>query len=173
MTQTHTVQVTVPTDVDMRELAAEIGQRCLPGDVLLLSGDLGAGKTTFTQGLARGLGVDDPITSPTFVIARTHANRTGGPGLVHVDAYRVGSLRELDDLDLDADLDDCVVVVEWGGGVAESLSATRLDVRITRSEEEGDETREVVLTGHGERWAGMDDPEWPVIGPSPDIVGTS
>lgn len=160
MTDTCAVHVTVPTDVDMRDFASRIGQLSRAGDVLLLTGDLGAGKTTFTQGLARGLGVHEAITSPTFVIARAHANPTGGPSLVHVDAYRLGSLRELDDLDLEADLDDSVVVVEWGGGVAESLSSARLDVHITRSAQEGNETREVVLTGHGERWAVLADSQW-------------
>ena len=138
---------------EMRDLGAAIGSACRGGDVLVLSGDLGAGKTTFTQGLARGLGIDERVTSPTFVISRVHAHPLGGPDLVHVDAYRVGSALELDDLDLDSDLATSVVVVEWGGGLAERLSTDRLDVVISRSEDEGDEVRHLVLTAHGGPWS--------------------
>jgi tRNA threonylcarbamoyladenosine biosynthesis protein TsaE len=105
------------------------------GDLLVLTGDLGAGKTTLTQSIADGLGVRGPITSPTFVISRVHPSLVGGPALVHVDAYRVGSAVELDDLDLDADLDASVVVVEWGAGLAEQLSDTRLELVITGAPE--------------------------------------
>jgi tRNA threonylcarbamoyladenosine biosynthesis protein TsaE len=138
----------------MRELGAVIGRACRGGDVLILSGDLGAGKTTFTQGVALGIGIEEPVTSPTFVIARAHPNQRGGPGLVHVDAYRLGSRLELDDLDLDADLDHSVVVVEWGGGMAEGLADAWVDLVLTRSEAEDDETRVVVITPHGSRWDG-------------------
>ena len=117
------------------------------GDVLVLTGDLGAGKTTLTQGIAEGLGVRGPITSPTFVIARVHPSLVGGPLLVHVDAYRLGSALELDDLDLDADLDASVTVVEWGAGLAEQLSDTRLELTIT-----GDDVRTARLVGVGDRW---------------------
>ena len=96
--------------------------------MLVLTGDLGAGKTTLTQGIAEGLGVRGPITSPTFVIARVHPSLVGGPALVHVDAYRLGSALELDDLDLDADLDASVTIVEWGAGLAEQLSESRLEL---------------------------------------------
>ena len=85
----------------------------------MLTGELGAGKTTFTQGLGEGLGVRGAVTSPTFVIARVHPSEVGGPALVHVDAYRLGGIDELDDLDLDASLDEAVTVVEWGTGIAE------------------------------------------------------
>jgi tRNA threonylcarbamoyladenosine biosynthesis protein TsaE len=136
----------------MRALGAAVGASCAGGDVLLLTGDLGAGKTTFTQGLARGLGIDERVTSPTFVIARAHPHPTSGLDLVHVDAYRLGSVVELDDLDLDADLATSVVVVEWGGGLAERLSAERVDIHITRSDDEADETRAVALSSHGGRW---------------------
>lgn len=151
--QASTGQVIVPTADDMARLGREIGRRCRAGDLVILGGDLGAGKTTFTQGLAAGLGIEDRITSPTFVIARVHANPGGGPGLVHVDAYRLGSALELDDLDLGADLAGSVVVVEWGGGVAESLAPERLELTITRSDDEGDDTRGVLITGRGPRWA--------------------
>ena len=121
----------------MRELGAAIGRACRGGDVLILTGDLGAGKTTFTQGLARGIGIDEAVTSPTFVIARVHPNPHDGPDLVHVDAYRLGSSLELDDLDLDADLEHSVVVVEWGGGLAEGLADARLDLVLSRSDDGG------------------------------------
>lgn len=134
-----------------------------PGDLLLLSGDLGAGKTTFTQGLGEALGVRGPVASPTFIIARTHPSLVDGPALIHVDAYRLGSLAELDDLDLDATLEDSVTVVEWGEDKAEALADDRLLIRIER-ERGGDFDPEnpdggdriVTLIGHGERWAGID-----------------
>ncbi|NUO34402.1 MAG: tRNA (adenosine(37)-N6)-threonylcarbamoyltransferase complex ATPase subunit type 1 TsaE, partial [Dermatophilaceae bacterium] len=97
-----------------RDFGRRLGALLRGGDVLVLTGDLGAGKTTLTQAVAEGLGVRGPITSPTFVIARVHPSLVGGPELVHVDAYRLGSALELDDLDLDADLDASVTVVEWG-----------------------------------------------------------
>ena len=134
-----------------------------PGDLLLLSGDLGAGKTTFTQGLGDALGVRGPVASPTFIIARTHPSVVGGPSLIHVDAYRLGSLAELDDLDLDATLEDSVTVVEWGEDKAEALADDRLLIRIDRerggafdpeSPDGGD--RVVTIIGHGARWAGAE-----------------
>lgn len=152
MTPVTVLEAAVPTAESMRDLARLLGAACEGGDVLVLTGDLGAGKTTFTQGLARGMGIVEPVTSPTFVIARVHAAPGEGPDLVHVDAYRLGSVIELDDLDLDADLSDSVVVVEWGGGLAEDLSPTRVDVVITRPDDEGDETRTVMVTSHGGRW---------------------
>lgn len=121
-----------------------------PGDLIVLTGDLGAGKTTLTQGLGDGLGVRGPITSPTFVIARTHPSLVGGPELVHVDAYRLGGTLELDDLDLDADLDAAVTVVEWGAGLAESLSEDRLELTLVADPETEDRLLE--LHGHGPRW---------------------
>jgi tRNA threonylcarbamoyladenosine biosynthesis protein TsaE len=102
----------------MFELGRRVAGLVTAGDVLVLSGGLGAGKTTFTKGLGLGLGVRGEITSPTFVIARVHPSTVGGPELVHVDAYRLGGIEELDDLDLDTDLDDAVTVVEWGEGLA-------------------------------------------------------
>ena len=148
----------VATPDDMRRLGARIADDLLPGDLLVLTGDLGAGKTTFTQGLGERLGVEGPVTSPTFVIAREHAARGRRPGLVHVDAYRLGSIDELDDLDLDTALDEVVTVVEWGEGVAEALSPSRLEVRIKHSDasgasEDGVEPRVVEVQGIGPRWA--------------------
>ena len=96
----------------------------------MLDGPLGAGKTTLVQGIGAGLGVRGPITSPTFVIARLHPSLCGGPDLVHADAYRLGSRLEVDDLDLDADVDHCVTVVEWGEGLVEELAASHLLITI-------------------------------------------
>ncbi len=108
------------------------------GDLVVLSGPLGAGKTTLTQGIAAGLGVRGPITSPTFVIARVHPSLAEGPMLVHVDAYRLGGHAELDDLDLDTDLEHAVTVVEWGAGLAEGLGDSRLEISLgTAAEPEG------------------------------------
>ena len=132
---------------DTQSFGRRLGRLLAGGDVLVLTGDLGAGKTTLTQGIAEGLGVRGPITSPTFVIARVHPSLVGGPALVHVDAYRLGSALELDDLDLDADLDASVTVVEWGAGLAEQLSESRLELTIT-----GDEVRTARVVGVGPRW---------------------
>ena len=146
----------------MRELGRMVGGLVRAGDLVVLSGELGAGKTTFTQGLGAGLGVRGDVTSPTFVIARVHPSLTGGPALVHADAYRLGGIDELDDLDLDASLDDAVTVVEWGSGIAEGLADSRLEVRISRGTapvEEGDlDPRTVTLVPVGPRWLGV---SWP------------
>lgn len=125
-----------------------LGELLVPGDVVILAGPLGAGKTTVTKGIALGLGVADPITSPTFVIAHTH--RGARMQLVHVDAYRLGSQMEFDDLDLDADLDASATVVEWGEGRAEGLSDQPLHVLI--EPDESDESRKVTLSGEGDHW---------------------
>ena len=142
---------------EMRELGRALAEQLRAGDLLVLSGELGAGKTTFTQGLGEGLGVRGAVTSPTFVIARVHPSEVDGPDLVHVDAYRLGGMAELDDLDLDTDLEDAVTVVEWGAGLAESLAESRLEVQIVRAltveELDGDEDpRRVEITPVGPRW---------------------
>ncbi|WP_330849197.1 MULTISPECIES: tRNA (adenosine(37)-N6)-threonylcarbamoyltransferase complex ATPase subunit type 1 TsaE [unclassified Nonomuraea] len=139
------------TPEDMRAYGARLAARLRPGDLLVLSGPLGAGKTTLVQGIAEGLKVRGPITSPTFVIARVHPSLRGGPPLVHVDAYRLGGDLEVDDLDLDASLEESVTVVEWGEGLVEGLADDRLEIHIDR--EAGDEARVVTLRGVGERWA--------------------
>lgn len=115
---------------DMEALGRRFGEVLVAGDLLVLTGPLGAGKTTFTRGLAEALGVRGPVQSPTFVIARTHPSLAGGPPLVHVDAYRLGSAAELDDLDLD--LEHSVVVVEWGRDMAGALADEWWDVEISR-----------------------------------------
>ena len=139
----------------MQGLAAQLVPLLRAGDLLLLTGELGAGKTTFIQGLADALGVRGPITSPTFVLSRIHPPLSGGPALVHVDAYRLGSPDEVDDLDLDATIDDAVTAVEWGRGRAEQLSDSWLEVAIeTEEAADGVEpVRRVTVTPHGPRWA--------------------
>ncbi|MEI2778693.1 MAG: tRNA (adenosine(37)-N6)-threonylcarbamoyltransferase complex ATPase subunit type 1 TsaE [Tetrasphaera sp.] len=124
---------------------------CRAGDLVVLAGDLGAGKTTLTQGIGAGLRVRGDVTSPTFVIARVHPPLGDGPALVHVDAYRLGSIAELDDMDLDATLEQSVTVVEWGEGLAEDLADSHLLVVL-----EADpvtECRRVRIDAVGERWA--------------------
>ncbi|MEY4040351.1 MAG: hypothetical protein RLZZ52_1219 [Actinomycetota bacterium] len=149
----------ISTPEQMHELGLELGAELRAGDVLVLTGPLGAGKTTLTRGIGEGLGVRGPVTSPTFVLARTHPSLVDGPPLVHVDAYRLTSAVELDDLDID--FPHSVVVVEWGAGMVEDLVDSWLDVVIERPEganagELGDELvepRTVTLTGHGPRWS--------------------
>jgi len=151
VTAVATVRLDVATPEAMAELGARLAGLLRAGDLVLLSGPLGAGKTTLVRGMGAAMGVRGAVTSPTYVIARVHRSLVGGPALVHVDAYRLQGLAELDDLDLDADLDSCVTVVEWGTGVAEALAETRLEVRITRSG--NGETRGVELITHGDAWA--------------------
>ena len=150
------VEVVTATAEETEALGVAVAGLLLPGDLVILGGDLGAGKTTFTRGLGAGLGVRGAVTSPTFVISRVHPSTTGGPALVHVDAYRLSGLDELDDLDLDASLEDSVTVVEWGRGVAEGLADDRLEVELVRAhaDEEG-EGRTVRLRGVGDRWAAV------------------
>ncbi|WP_221466045.1 tRNA (adenosine(37)-N6)-threonylcarbamoyltransferase complex ATPase subunit type 1 TsaE [Streptosporangium album] len=134
----------------MRELGVELAGLLRPGDLVLLSGPLGAGKTTLVQGIAEGLKVRGPITSPTFVVARVHPSLSGGPALVHADAYRLGGALEVDDLDLDASLEESVTVVEWGEGLVEGLADDRLEISIGRSD--SGEERTVRFRGIGARW---------------------
>lgn len=149
---------TIATPEDMNELGQEIGRSLRAGDVLVLTGPLGAGKTTLTRGIGEGLGVRGPVTSPTFVLARMHPSVTGGPPLVHVDAYRLASALELDDLDID--FAHSAVVVEWGAGMLEGVTESWLEVLIVRpvggSENDLDddlvEPRTVSIEGHGPRW---------------------
>nr|WP_308800188.1 tRNA (adenosine(37)-N6)-threonylcarbamoyltransferase complex ATPase subunit type 1 TsaE [Agromyces protaetiae] len=158
-----------------RDLARELAA----GDLLVLTGPLGAGKTTLTRGIGDGLGVRGPVQSPTFVLARTHPSLVGGAPLVHVDAYRLGSAAELDDLDLD--FARSVVVVEWGAGLLDGVSESWLEIVIERrvggdsgvdgadasgeasdladadladADLDADEPRALTVTGHGPRWAG-------------------
>nr|WP_184689458.1 tRNA (adenosine(37)-N6)-threonylcarbamoyltransferase complex ATPase subunit type 1 TsaE [Saccharothrix tamanrassetensis] len=144
--------VTLPKVEDTEEFGRRLGGLVRGGDLLLLAGPLGAGKTALVRGLADGLGVNGRVSSPTFVIARVHEPAPGGRGvpLVHVDAYRLGGhLDELDDLDLDTDLVDAVVAVEWGEGVAERLSEDHLLIKLERHD---DDVRTAHLLPHGS-WA--------------------
>jgi tRNA threonylcarbamoyladenosine biosynthesis protein TsaE len=173
------VSRTVSTAAEMRSLGRSLASVLRAGDLVILSGGLGAGKTTLTQGIGEGLGVRGPITSPTFVIARVHPPLGGDlgtagaagrrPPLVHADAYRLGSALELDDLDLDTDTESSVTVVEWGEGLAEGLSADRLEITITpeapqasdaAEEDDGaaDVPRIVRAYAVGERWEGINLP---------------
>ncbi|MFI9720400.1 tRNA (adenosine(37)-N6)-threonylcarbamoyltransferase complex ATPase subunit type 1 TsaE [Streptomyces sp. NPDC052396] len=156
-------ELTVKTAEEMRELGRRLAALLRPGDLVLLSGELGAGKTTLTRGLGEGLGVRGAVTSPTFVIARVHPSLSGGPALVHVDAYRLsGGLDEMEDLDLDVSLPDSVIVVEWGDGKVEELSEDRLRVFISRAvgdaapEDDAEDVRTVSVAGYGDRWAAAD-----------------
>jgi tRNA threonylcarbamoyladenosine biosynthesis protein TsaE len=166
------ITTSIATADDMRELGRRLAAVLRAGDLVIVSGPLGAGKTTLTQGIADGLGVRGPVTSPTFVIARVHPPLRVDPGLggtppslVHADAYRLGSALELDDLDLDADLETSVTVVEWGEGRAESLSEDRLEIVITLPPpsivpdtegapdgDDNDAPRAVSISGVGSRW---------------------
>jgi tRNA threonylcarbamoyladenosine biosynthesis protein TsaE len=141
----------IATDVAMRDLGRELAGRLRAGDLVILTGPLGAGKTTLVQGIGEGLRVRGPVTSPTFVIARVHPARAGsGPSLVHADAYRLGSIGEVDDLDLDADAASAVTVVEWGQGLAEGLAEDRLEISIQPDPDS--DVRTVRLNGYGARW---------------------
>ncbi|MET7457040.1 tRNA (adenosine(37)-N6)-threonylcarbamoyltransferase complex ATPase subunit type 1 TsaE [Streptomyces sp. NPDC005574] len=150
--------ITVNSPEEMRELGRRLAKSLRAGDLVMLSGELGAGKTTLTRGLGEGLGVRGAVTSPTFVIARVHPSLGDGPPLVHVDAYRLGGgLDEMEDLDLDVSLSDSVIVVEWGEGKVEELTENRLRIDIHRAVgDTTDEVRHVTLTGSGDRWAGID-----------------
>jgi tRNA threonylcarbamoyladenosine biosynthesis protein TsaE len=163
------LRLTVPTPDDMVALGSRLAGLLRAGDLVLLSGDLGAGKTTLTRGLGTALGVRGAVTSPTFVIARVHppgatadgatadgATAAGGLPLVHVDAYRLHDLAEVDDLDLDASVAESVTVVEWGVGKVEGLADSRLEVVLHRGSAGEDETRTVVVRGLGDRWTGVD-----------------
>lgn len=159
------VLLDLPTADATTDLGRRLGRLARAGDLLVLSGDLGAGKTTLTKGLGEGLGVRGPVTSPTFVVARLHPSTVGGPPLVHVDAYRLGGALELDDLDLGTDLEEAVVVVEWGSGLVEHLAEQRLEVALGRDDGDADtvlagaadvdERRRAVLRGTCPRWSGL------------------
>ncbi len=148
------VVVDILTTEFMQELGERIAEVLRPGDVLVVDGELGAGKTTLAQGLGRGLGITGPVISPTFVISRVHRSLDAGPHLVHVDAYRLGDAAELSDIDLDASLADSVTYIEWGRGKAEWLAEDRLEIDILRSTDPTTELRTVRLTGVGQRWEG-------------------
>jgi tRNA threonylcarbamoyladenosine biosynthesis protein TsaE len=158
LTKPLPVMIKVPTTAAMRDLGTRLARLLGPGDVVIASGDLGAGKTTLTQGIGRGLGTTGQVISPTFVLSRIHPSAIGRPRLVHVDAYRLSGPDELDDLDLDATVPDSVTVVEWGRGVAEGLAADRLEIDIWRVPVNGNDPTEpeseriVTIRTVGPRW---------------------
>jgi tRNA threonylcarbamoyladenosine biosynthesis protein TsaE len=146
------VRFALPTAADTRALGDRLAGVLRAGDLVVLDGPLGAGKTVLVQGIGAGLGVKGTVVSPTFVIARVHRPLAGATlPLVHVDAYRLGSLAEVDDLDLDVSVGDAVTVVEWGSGKVEQLTEARLEIRLERAEQE--ETRTATLVPHGGDWA--------------------
>jgi tRNA threonylcarbamoyladenosine biosynthesis protein TsaE len=143
-----------------RALGVALTKYLAPGDLVILVGNLGAGKTTLAQGIGAGLGVEGTVASPTFIIARAHPPAPGRPALIHVDAYRLGSLAELDDLDLDESMEDSVTVVEWGAGIAEVLAESRLIVELERQrggalDDLDAGIRTATVTGYGPRWEGV------------------
>lgn len=144
----HAPVVTLPTVDDTRALGRRLAAVLRRGDLVVLTGPLGAGKTALVQGIGAGLGVSGTVVSPTFVIARVHP---GPLPLVHVDAYRLGSLDEVDDLDLDVDVADAVTVVEWGAGLVEQLTDAHLEIAIDRTPDS--EERRARLIPHGGDWA--------------------
>jgi tRNA threonylcarbamoyladenosine biosynthesis protein TsaE len=166
-------QITVDTAAGMRALGKRLAALLRAGDLVILSGALGAGKTTLVQGIGEGLGVRGPVTSPTFVIARVHPSVTGGPDLVHADAYRLASPAEVDDLDLDDAMDSSVTVVEWGGGLAEGLAEDRLEVTITgeaAAASPDGERRTVRFAGHGGRWNAVSDSAFLALSGAPEAL---
>ena len=164
-----TATVHLPDSDATRAYGRALAEVLRAGDLVVLTGDLGAGKTTLTQGIGVGLGVRGQVASPTFIIAREHPplprpDGTRGPGLVHVDAYRLSSLDEVDALDLDSSLDEAVTVVEWGEGWVEGLAADRLDVTVVRPRggvlvvgrvHAAAGERVVTVRAVGDRWAGV------------------
>ncbi|WP_029767442.1 tRNA (adenosine(37)-N6)-threonylcarbamoyltransferase complex ATPase subunit type 1 TsaE [Haloglycomyces albus] len=137
------------TAEDTHEFGTRLAEVLRAGDLVILTGPLGAGKTALTQGIGEGLDVSGRITSPTFIIARSHRPGRRRLPLIHVDAYRLGGLDELDDLDLDTDVERSVTVVEWGAGLAERLGETHLEVTLRRN---SDDSREIGLIARGGDW---------------------
>ena len=168
-TITATFQVSTSDADQTRALGEDLGRVLAAGDLVMLSGGLGAGKTTFTQGIGIGMGVRGRVASPTFIVARVHPSLSGGPDLIHADAYRIKDLSDLETLDLDSSLDEAVTVVEWGEGKTEAMSNERLSIEVRRAsggqadtdgdiidlEHMDDGTRLIVLRAHGHRWDGV------------------
>ena len=152
-----------------RAFGEDLGRILAAGDLLMLSGGLGAGKTTLTQGIGVGMGVRGRVASPTFIVARVHPSLSGGPDLIHADAYRITDLNDLETLDLDSSLDEAVTVVEWGEGKTEAMSEERLAIEVRRAsggqaqrdgdvidlEHMDDGRRRIILRAHGHRWDGV------------------
>ena len=168
-TITATFQVSTSGADQTRAFGEDLGRILAAGDLVMLSGGLGAGKTTLTQGIGVGMGVRGRVASPTFIVARVHPSLSGGPDLIHADAYRITDLNDLETLDLDSSLDEAVTVVEWGEGKTEAMSDERLSIEVRRAsggeaahdgdvidlENMDDGTRVIVLRAHGHRWDGV------------------
>ena len=149
------MRLSIATPEQMEALGARIAEVLVSGDVVALNGELGAGKTTLTRGMGEALGVRGAVTSPTFVLARTHPRGEQLPPLVHVDAYRLGSAAELEDLDID--FAGSIVVVEWAKGMLDGLVPSWIELEIVRpvggqATDDGIEPRTVTIVGHGPRW---------------------
>ncbi len=164
------LSITTSSPSHTRVLGKALGEVLKAGDLLMLSGGLGAGKTTLTQGIGEGMGVRGRIASPTFIVARVHPNLGDGPDLIHADAYRISGQEDLETLDLDSSLADSVTVVEWGEGKTEAMSAERLEIAVVRQsggtvehgegaiidlESMDDGERRIELRPHGTRWDGV------------------
>ena len=136
MTENSTIHFSYRvSDADQtRHLGEELAHHLRAGDLIMLRGGLGAGKTTLTQGIGSGLGVRGTVASPTFIVARVHPSLVGGPDLIHADAYRIRDLDDLETLDLDSTIDQAVTVVEWGEGKTEAMSDSRLEIEVRREE---------------------------------------
>ena len=157
--KTLPVRRELPSAEDTQAFGERLAGLLRAGDLVVLGGELGAGKTTLAQGIGAGLGVRGTVTSPTFVIQRVHPSLDSGPPLVHVDAYRLGDTVEFDDLDIDASVEESVTVVEWGTGIAEGLTEQRLEILLDRSAGSAAaadaDPRVVMVRPHGARWFGV------------------
>lgn len=151
MSQRVIARLTVETPEQMHLLGHRLAKIMNRGDLVLLTGPLGAGKTTLTRGIGEALGAIGNVSSPTFVIARTHKCGESNPDLVHVDAYRLGSAAELDDLDID--FANSITLVEWGKGLTDGIAEDWLEIEIERDHTGASELREVQITGYGNRWS--------------------
>lgn len=164
----RSIQLQLSSVAQTQAVGHALGEQLRGGDLLILTGQLGAGKTTFTQGLGEGMHVRAGIISPTFVLSRIHPSEIGGPALVHVDAYRLADPHEVDTLDLESTAAESVTVVEWGKDKVEHLADSRLEIELERAslpanntaaswefddEDEGDEPRTMHLTGVGPVWS--------------------
>lgn len=162
--------ITVNSAEQTRAVGQVLAAQLCPGDLVMLSGGLGAGKTTFTQGIGSGLQVKGRVSSPTFIVARVHPSLVGGPDLIHADAYRIKGLTDLETLDLDSTLEEAITVIEWGEGKTEQLSANRLEIEIHREHggvatssdgvvdlaEMDDGKRTITIRPLGKRWDATD-----------------
>jgi tRNA threonylcarbamoyladenosine biosynthesis protein TsaE len=152
MSLSSPVQLSVPTADDMHAVGLDLARLVREGDLIILIGDLGAGKTRLAQGIGEGMKVEGPVISPTFVISRFHPSTCEGLAMLHVDAYRLTNSDEVEDLDLEAYMPTSVTIVEWGRDRVEYLNENRLEIEIQRCEDIEDDTRLVTITAIGERW---------------------